>query len=134
MGLISELYRGLPGAEELRKRAEVVSDVLDLEFGVGYQLEYNVWKLKAVLRKKLKHLDSCIERCVQATTQLDNIIFIASGTGVPPPKLPMKSCYVCRRLHMFGLAYCSDCAGAVCAACIPALVAQACEDGRGCGL
>ena len=37
LGLISELYRGLPGAEELRKRAEVVSEVLGRE-EIGYGL------------------------------------------------------------------------------------------------
>ena len=64
LGHFSELLSGLRGADEPCRCAEGVAVVLGRELSMGYQLEFNVWKLKPALLKKMKRLDAYVERCV----------------------------------------------------------------------
>ena len=102
--------------------------VLGRELSMGYQLEFNVWKLKPALLKKMKRLDAYVEHCVRATAQLDNVLDIVSDAHMIPT-MPMRQCYVCMDDFMFGVTYCNICAGTVCSGCTPKLVAHACDSG-----
>ena len=127
----SSLYRGGTMNGELDTRLTDARIALDMDLQLGGEVCIQSWKLKAILRHKLRKLRGVIDRCSSGIVELEHVLGLAPDSDYAVLRvLPAHQCYVCLEFHADGLTWCSTCAGALCAGCAQELACNLLASGN----